>query len=125
MRHWVFLGLAAIMEAGWFLCIQAMNKLNLSWEKLINLSVFRGDEGFTALWSIGGYGILGILNAWFFYRALRGIPASVAFAVWTGTALGAIVLLENLFHGISVSNGQAVCMLAIIGGVIGLKSLNS
>jgi multidrug transporter EmrE-like cation transporter len=123
MKHWIFLSLAALMEAGWFLCIQAMNQLSFSAENLMNLSVFRGEQGFTALWSIGGYGILGVLNAWFFYRALKGIPASVAFAVWTGTALGAIVVLENVLHGISVSNAQAVCMLSIIFGVLGLKSL--
>jgi multidrug transporter EmrE-like cation transporter len=122
VKGWLFLIFAAICEAGWFQCIRKMN--TLSFEGLLDGSILYvwGDELFAFTWSIGGYVTLGILNAWLFYKALKHVSASVAFSVWTGVALALMVGIDAFIGQQLPDVLQLICLLAILIGVLGLKS---
>jgi quaternary ammonium compound-resistance protein SugE len=62
------------------------------------------------------FGLLGL--------AMKSLPLGTAYAVWTGIgAVGAAVLGMVLFKE-PASAARIVCILAIVGGILGLKVLH-
>jgi quaternary ammonium compound-resistance protein SugE len=102
----------------------------MAWIYLLLASVFeiafatsmKMSEGFTRLWPtlvtiIGVIGGIGLLTL-----AMKEIPVSVAYPIWTGIgALGTVVIGYYYFgEGMSLLKGLAIAM--IIGGIIGLRA---
>ncbi|HEX6959246.1 MAG TPA: multidrug efflux SMR transporter [Ferrovibrio sp.] len=56
-------------------------------------------------------------------QALKVLPLGTAYAVWTGIGAVGSVLAGLLLFGETVSLAKAIALLAVIGGVIGLKLL--
>jgi len=52
---------------------------------------------------------------------MGGIPASVAYAVWTGLGAVGVAICGSIFFGESLNGGQAVSMALVILGVMGMK----
>jgi quaternary ammonium compound-resistance protein SugE len=81
----------------------------------------KASEGFTRLWPtlITLAGIVGGLG--FLTLAMRDLPVSVAYPIWTGIgAIGTVAIGYYYFgEGMSLIKGLSIAM--IIGGVIGLK----
>jgi small multidrug resistance pump len=64
-----------------------------------------------------GYGVSFALLA----MALRTVPVSTAYAVWSGLGIVGITLLAMLLYGERVSPSAALGIVLIIVGVVALK----
>lgn len=100
---------------GWFLLLTA-GGLEVIW--LIALKI---SDGFTHFWP--SIFAVGAVNASFIMLgfALKTIPASAAYATWTGIgAVGAAVAGIWLFNE-PVSTLRILSITAVIAGIVGLK----
>lgn len=85
--------------------------------EVVATTFLRSSAGFTRLWpSLGvvlGYGVA----FWLLAQALRSMPVSVAYAIWSalGTALIAIVGIALLDEPLTVLT--VLGLLLVIGGV--------
>lgn len=68
-----------------------------------------------------GYVIFGLGNIFFFSLAMKEIPASTALAVWMGTALIGVKLVELFFFKGDLNVYQFFYMALILIGIVGLK----
>lgn len=84
----------------------------------------KASEGFTRYLYTGitlvaawlSFGLLGL--------AMKSLPLGTAYAVWTGMgAVGAAVLGMVLFKEPATA-ARILCILAIVGGILGLKLLH-
>lgn len=99
---WIYLGLAAFFEV-----IFAMS--------------MKYSEGFTnfvpsVLVALGGAGGL-----FFLTLAMKGLPVSVAYPIWTAVGILGTVLLGWMMLGETMSPLKVVSAALIIAGVAGLK----
>lgn len=114
-RAWFYLIAASFMEACWFYSIHWMQKLSLDG----SLPYIYGPvEGWLGLIGYAGFGIA---NALLFLKAAKSIPSSIAFGVWTGSALFLMVLIDHVFAIQPLSLLKGVFLLLIFIGVWGLK----
>lgn len=79
------------------------------------------SAGFTRFWP--STITVGAALASFYYLslALHTIPVGTAYAVWTGIGAVGTALLGILLFGESVSVLRLLCILLIVGGILGLK----
>ncbi|MEP7042264.1 MAG: quaternary ammonium compound efflux SMR transporter SugE [Dokdonella sp.] len=103
---WVFLLLAGLSEIGWAVGLKY-------------------TDGFSrALPSIAT--IAGMLVSFYLLAlAMRTIPLGTAYAVWTGIGAVGTVILGMVLFGESRDLARIGCILLIVGGVIGLKALQT
>jgi quaternary ammonium compound-resistance protein SugE len=99
---WVYLLIAAGFEIGWAVGLKY-------------------SDGFTKLWPSIFTVTAMVISLTFLAFAVRTIPVGTGYAVWTGigavgTAALGIVLFEE-----PLTVGRVVCLILIVGGVIGLK----
>lgn len=99
---WVYLAIAAVFEV--------MFALSMKY-----------SEGFTKLWPtlatvagvVGGIGFLTL--------ALKDLPVSVAYPIWTAVGTLGTVAFGYALLGESLSLAKVLSAVAIVGGVAGLK----
>lgn len=100
--HWFFLGIAIIAE-------------------IFGSSMLKMSDGFTRLFpSIGviaGY----ILSFYLLSLALKGIPLSAAYAIWSGIGLVLTALVSIIFFGQKVDIGGLIGIGLILLGVVVLN----
>ena len=90
---WIFLGLAGILEVVWALALKY-------------------SDGFSRLWP----SVITILAL-----AMRQLPVGTAYAVWTGIGATGAVIFGMLFLGEPVTLLRVVSLIAVVGGIVGLK----
>lgn len=79
------------------------------------------SEGFTKLWPSVIFGVALVASMIGLGYALRSIPLGTGYAIWVGigvvgtTVYGLIALDEPM------SVARLVCLVAIVGGIVGLK----
>src|SRR5262245_17624921 len=99
---WVYLVLAGIFEIGWAIGLKY-------------------TQGFTKFWpsqlTIASMVISMVLLA----RAVRTIPIGTGYAVWTGIGAVGTALLGIVLFSEPATAWRVVCLLMIVGGIIGLK----
>lgn len=100
---WVYLAIAAVFEV--------MFALSMKY-----------SDGFTKLWPtlatvVGVVGGIGFLTL-----ALKDLPVSVAYPIWTAVGTLGTVALGYAFLGESLSVGKVLSAVAIVAGVAGLKA---
>jgi quaternary ammonium compound-resistance protein SugE len=99
---WVYLLIAAGFEIGWAVGLKY-------------------TVGFTKLWPSIFIVTAMVISLFFLAFAVRTIPVGTGYAVWTGIgAVGTAVLGIFLFEE-PLTVGRVVCLILIVGGVIGLK----
>lgn len=99
---WIYLALAAVFEV-----IFAMGmKYSAGFTKLVPSLI-------TLVGVIGGLGFLGL--------AMRTLPVSVAYPIWTAVGTLGTVALGYLMLGESLTPLKVASALAIVAGVAGLK----
>ena len=102
--EWIMLLLAGLLEITWAVAMKY-------------------SEGFTVLLpsavTAGGY----VLSAVFLALALKKLPLGTAYAMWTGMGIVGTTLLGVLLFKEKLSLPQALCVLLIVGGIVGLKLL--
>lgn len=102
---WIILIIAGIFETGWAIGLKYSENFSKLIPSIITL-------------------ILMIISLVLLSFAMKNLPVGIAYLVWTAVgSVGAIILGVILFND-SISFWQAICILFIIGGVIGLKLLS-
>ena len=66
-------------------------------------------------------GVLTVLNIVLLTWAMRGLPASTAYAVWTGLGAVGLTIIGAVFLKEPANATRLACIALIILGVIGLK----
>lgn len=104
--HWVFLLMAGLCEIAW-------------------ATGLKYSHGFSRL-GPSMFTIFGMIASFYFLSlALRHLPLGTAYAIWTGIgAVGAFIAGMVLFHEWP-SWHQALCIVFIIIGIVGLKLTSS
>ncbi len=99
---WVILVIAGFCEIFWALGLKA-------------------SDGFARFWpSVFTVITLG-LSLFLLSMALRNIPVSTAYVVWTGIGATGTAIAGILFYNEPVSLAKIGCLLLIVGGVAGLR----
>lgn len=93
--------------------------LETAWAAALNAS-----QGFTRFWpSVAFVGTLVLSMAGLAY-ALRTIPLGTGYAVWVSIGVVGTALVGVFFLGEGFSLPKALCLIAIVAGVVGLKVLS-
>ncbi len=99
---WTYLTIAGVFEVVWAIGLKY-------------------TEGFTRLLpSLGTVGAMA-LSFLFLAIALKTIPVGTAYAVWTGIGAVGTVALGIFLFGESRDPLRILCILIIVGGIVGLK----
>lgn len=102
---WLILLVAGLLEIVWSTSMKASEGFSKHLYTGITL---------TAAW----------LSFWLLGLAMKSLPLGTAYAVWTGIgAVGAAILGMVLFKE-PATLGRILCIVAIVGGILGLKLLH-
>lgn len=102
---WVVLILSGLLETVWALALES-------------------SRGFTRLWPSVVFLVAMALSMGGLALALRSIPVGTAYAVWVGVGAVGTAVAGMVWLGEPVSVGRIMCLLLIIGGVVGLNLLS-
>ncbi len=99
---WVYLLVAALFEIGWAIGLKY-------------------SEGFTKLWpSVWTIGAM-VISLFCLALAVRTIPIGTGYAMWTGIGAVGTAILGILLFAEPLTAARALCLMLIVGGVVGLK----
>ena len=99
---WLFLILAGFLEVAWAIGLKY-------------------SDGFSRLWPSAMTGIAMAASIGFLALALKSIPLSTGYAVWTGIGAAGTAVMGVLLFSEAVSAAKLVSLLLIIMGIVGLK----
>ncbi len=99
---WVYLGLAAVFEVIFAISMKQAQGFTRLYPTIV-----------TAVAVVGGIGFLTL--------ALKTLPVSVAYPIWTAIGTLGTVLLGYVMFGESLTLLKILSATAIIAGVVGLK----
>lgn len=69
--------------------------------------------------------VIGMLASFYFLSlALKKLPLSIAYAIWTGIGTLGTILFGVIYFGESISVAKIFCLVMILSGIIGLRILN-
>lgn len=69
--------------------------------------------------------IIGMVASFYFLSlALRKLPLSTSYAIWTGIGTAGTILFGVFYFGESISTAHIICVVMIILGIAGLRILN-
>jgi quaternary ammonium compound-resistance protein SugE len=103
--NWVYLLIAGGLEVGWAIGLKY-------------------TQGFTRLWPSVLTVLAMIASMYFLAVAVReegGIPIGTGYAVWTGIGAVGTAVLGMVLLGESRDVARIVCLVLIVGGIVGLK----
>ena len=83
------------------------------------------SHGFTRLWPTVSLFVVGATSIFLLTVALRTLPISSAYAVWTGIGAAGTAILGLVIFGESANALKLLSITAIIAGVIGLRLTGS
>lgn len=99
---WVYLFTAALFEIGWAIGLKS-------------------THGFTRLWpSVLTIGAM-VVSLTLLALAVRTIPVGTGYAIWTGVGAVGTATLGIILFAEPLTAWRVICLLLIVGGVIGLK----
>jgi quaternary ammonium compound-resistance protein SugE len=99
---WIFLITAGLFEIAWAIGLKY-------------------TEGFTRLWpTIATAGAM-LVSIALLGLAMKTLPVGTAYAIWTGIGTVGTVILGMVLLGEPTSAARIICILMIVGGIIGLK----
>lgn len=99
---WIILIIAGLFETGWAIGLKCSESFTKLMPSIITI-------------------ILMIISLVLLSIAMKNLPVGIAYLVWTAVgSIGAIIFGIIIFND-SFSLAQAICMVLIVGGVIGLK----
>ena len=103
--NWIYLLIAGFFEIFWAVGL----KFSQGFSKILP-SIFT---------------VIGMLASFYFLSlALKKLPLSIAYAIWTGIGTVGTVLFGVFYFGESISLAKIICVTMIIFGIIGLRILN-
>lgn len=99
---WIYLVVAGMFETVWAIGLKY-------------------TEGFTRLGPSIGTVTAMIVSFWLLAQALKTIPMGTAYAVWTGIGAVGTVVFGILFLGEPSHFVRILCIVMIVGGIVGLR----
>ena len=99
---WTYLLIAALFEISWAVGLKY-------------------TQGFTKLWPSMLTIIAMVASMFFLALAVRTIPVGTGYAVWTGIGAVGTATLGIILFAEPATAWRIVCLLLIVGGVVGLK----
>ncbi|RVW00680.1 DMT family transporter [Rhodococcus xishaensis] len=102
---WIVLVISGVLEAVW-------------------ATALGRSEGFARLWPTVVFGVALLLSMVGLGYAMRTLPTGTSYAVWVGIGASLTVAFAMLTGSESASIAKGLLVVAIIGGVIGLKVLH-
>ncbi len=102
-QAWLMLILAGLLEVGWAIGLKANPGFNRLVPSLL-----------TAAALIASFVLLA--------RALKVLPLGTAYATWVGIGAVGTVIAGVILHGESLNTVKVVSIVAILGGLVGLKA---
>ncbi|MGW2547794.1 DMT family transporter [Kitasatospora sp. NPDC001574] len=84
-------------------------------------SCLKLTEGFSRLWPSVGVAIGYVLSFYLLGRALKHIPVSVAYAVWSGAGTAAVAGIGVVAFGESLGRLQWLGLALVVVGVVVLN----
>ena len=103
--NWIYLIIAGFFEIFWAVGL----KFSQGFSKILP-SIFT---------------VIGMLASFYFLSlALKKLPLSIAYAIWTGIGTVGTVLFGVIYFGETISIAKIICVGLIIFGIIGLRILN-
>ncbi|WP_341267150.1 DMT family transporter [Gordonia malaquae] len=99
---WIILVVSGLLEAVW---ATALGK----------------SEGFSRLYPSVVFGVALVASMAGLAIAMRGLPIGTAYAVWVGIGATVTVVYAMVSGDEAVSMVRIMCIIAIVGGVVGLK----
>jgi len=102
---WLLLVLSGLLESVWAIALSA-------------------SHGFTRLWPSVVFGVALALSMSGLAFALRSIPVGTGYAVWVGIGAIGTAVVGMVWLGEATSVAKIVCLLLIVGGIVGLKLLH-
>ncbi|MBR8742647.1 multidrug efflux SMR transporter [Nocardiopsis sp. MG754419] len=102
---WLVLVISGLLETAWAAALTA-------------------SQGFSRLWPSVTFVVTLTLSMAGLAYALRTIPLGTGYAVWVSIGVVGTALVGALFLGEGFSLPKALCLIAIVAGVVGLKVLS-
>jgi quaternary ammonium compound-resistance protein SugE len=115
---WFYLILAAALEACW---IFSLKFLSFSKFRTLSFENLAQSEGLNIWLPLAGYIFFGATNTYYFSLAMKNIPTTIAFTIWTVLSIMFIKIVEVTFFQDKISLIELFCLGLIITGIIGLK----
>ena len=115
---WFYLILAAALEACWMFSLKF---LSFSKFKTITFENFIQSEGLNIWLPLAGYIFFGATNTFYFALAMKNIPTTIAFTIWTVLSIIFIKMVEVSFFQSKISFVELFFLGLIMIGIIGLK----
>jgi quaternary ammonium compound-resistance protein SugE len=85
----------------------------------------KASEGFTKHFYTGITLLAAWLSFWLLGLAMKSLPLGTAYAVWTGIGAVGAAILGMVFFKEPATAARIICILAIVGGILGLKLLQA
>jgi quaternary ammonium compound-resistance protein SugE len=115
---WIYLIIAAALEACWMFSLKF---LSFDKFKILTFANFFQTTEMKIWLPLAGYIFFGATNTYFFSLAMKNIPTSIAFTIWTAVSIMFIKMVEvTFFHG-KITFLEMFFLLLILWGIIGLK----
>jgi quaternary ammonium compound-resistance protein SugE len=121
MMAWFYLILAAALEVCWMFSLKFLSFNNF---KILNFNNFLKTEGFHIWLPLVGYILFGAANTYYFSLAMKNIPTTIAFTIWTALSIMFIKIVEVTFFQSKISLLEFLFLGLIIIGIIGLKMVS-
>ena len=118
MRAWIYLIIASVFEVAWIYSVKFMQFRELF---KINISEFFLSKNFNVILPILGYIVFGIGNIILFSKAMKTIPAGIAYDSWMSVALVFVKITDVTIFKQPITFLQVFFILLILVGVVGLK----
>jgi quaternary ammonium compound-resistance protein SugE len=118
MLPWIYLMTASVFEVAWIYSVKYMQFRQLLKIRLENLYT---QQTLATLIPIFGYIVFGIGNIILFSKAMKSIPAGIAYATWMSVALVFVKITDVTIFKESITFLQIFFILLILIGVAGLK----
>lgn len=101
---WVYLLIAGALEIAWATGLKASEGLTRP-----------APTAVTAIAMVGSVVFLGL--------ALKSLPLSLAYAIWTGIGIVGVTIIAVAFQGETLDAFKAGCLVLIVAGIVGLKTV--
>jgi small multidrug resistance pump len=92
--------------------------------EVIGIAFMRLSDGLTRLWPTVGAAVFYLTSVVLIVMAAETIGIGVTYAVWSGMGTAMVAAMGWVVFGERITALRAVCISAIILGVVGLKLIN-
>ena len=99
---WTYLLVAALFEICWAIGLKYAQGFTKLWPSVLTIAAM-------------------VLSLFFLALAVRTIPVGTGYAIWTGIGAVGTATLGIILFAEPVTVWRIVCLLLIVGGVVGLK----